>query len=397
MSLEQIETALAERDAAIKETVDALETKNEKLEKQNMEIAARLVEIEQREINFIPDMKKAPEYSLQKVMRHLASPNDNKLDGFESEMHTELSGKSGISRPNAIMIPLSTKTVDYNTPNFNSPLASAGGSNLVETELHKDLIDILREESVILSLNPTLINATGDLDIPKKTTGTTGYWFTGDGSDSIEESTPVFTALEMRPKFIAGLTKASYRMMLQTGGGIEGILQRDLMATVAEAFDLAALQGTGANSQPTGILNQSGILTDTWTGSPAVLLWDDVLELERLMIVNKSLKGNLAALTDASTYKTTKSTAKSSGDTFGFLAEPDGSMNSYPLRATNHMPSDTILFGNWHELVVVTWGAVALEVDPYTNFASGTTGFRAILPVDFGVRHPESFVKSSLS
>jgi len=148
---------------------------------------------------------------------------------------------------------------------------------------------------------------------------------------------------------------------------------------------------------PLGILNQSGILTDTWSNSPAQFLWDDVLEMERLLITNKALKGNLAALTDAATYKTTKSTVKSSGDSVGFLAESDGTMNGYPLKATTFMPANTVLFGNWNELIVTTWGAIALEIDTSTGFATGTTGFRAILPIDFGVRHPESFVKSSLS
>jgi HK97 family phage major capsid protein len=399
MEIEQIENAIDERDEAIRTDLKALDEKNTKLEKKNLELADRLVQLEQREgPDFIPDMKKAPEFSLQKVMRHLSNPRDNLLDGYEAEMHQELSGKAGFSRPNAVMIPLQTKAyVDYNTPNFNSPLASAGGSNLVETVLHKDLIDVLREESVIMGLNPTVINATGDLDIPKKTSGTTGYWFGADGGDSITESTPIFTALEMRPKFVAALTRASYKMMLQTGQGIEGILQRDMMAVLAEAFDLAALQGTGSNSQPTGILNQSGILTDTWTGSPAAFLWDDVLEMERLLITNKSLRGNLSALADPVTYKTTKNTVKSSGDSVGFLAESDGSMNSYPLKATTHMPANTVLFGNWSELIVVNWGSIALEVDHSTGFATGVTAFRAILPVDFGIRHPESFCLSTLS
>ncbi len=132
------------------------------------------------------------------------------------------------------------------------------------------------------------------------------------------------------------------------------------------------------------------------TGSPSTLTWDDVLDVERLLLDNKSLRGNLAALCDPTTFKSTKSTVKSSGDGLGFLAD-GGVMNGYPLRATTNMPANTILFGNWNELVVTNWGHIALEVDPYTNFATGTTGYRAILPIDFAVRHPESFVKSTLS
>jgi len=400
MQIEEIETALDERDSAIRSELKTLETKNAKLETTNAELADRLVQLEQQESPaFIRDMKGAPAYSLQKVMRHLANPRDNELDGYEGEQHQELLHKGAFARPNAIQIPLGNlnkKYVDYSTVNFNSPLESAGGSNLVETTLHRDMIDVLREESVILGLNPTLLNAVGDLDIPKKTTDTTAYWFSGDGG-TITESTPVFTALEMRPKFVAALTKASYRMVLQTGGNIESILQQDMMSVIAEEFDRICINGTGSNSQPTGILNTSSILTDLWTGSPASFLWDDALEMERLLLVNKALKGSLSALCDPATYKVTKSTAKSSGDTVGFLAEPDGSMNSYPLKATTHLPVSTIIFANWRELIVTFWGSVALEIDTSTGFATGETGYRAILPIDVGVRHPESFVKSSRS
>ena len=201
----------------------------------------------------------------------------------------------------------------------------------------------------------------------------------------------------MRPNYVAALTKASYRMMNQTGGNIEGILQSDMMAVLGEAIDLAALQGSGSSNQPTGILNQSGILSDVWSSSPQAFDRESVLEMERLLITNKSLKGNLSALCDPVTYKATKNTVKSSGDSVGFLTEPDGSMNGYPLRATTHMPANTVLFGNWNELIVTTWGAMALEVDNSTGFATGTTGFRVILPIDFAVRHAESFVKSSTS
>jgi hypothetical protein len=61
-------------------------------------------------------MKKQPYFSLQKVMRHLSNPRDYLLDGYEGEMHQELSGKSAFNRPNAVLIPLTVKAyVDYAT------------------------------------------------------------------------------------------------------------------------------------------------------------------------------------------------------------------------------------------------------------------------------------------
>ena len=44
------------------------------------------------------------------------------------------------------------------------------------------------------------------------------------------------------------------------------------------------------------------------------------------------------------------------------------------------------------------YGAIALEAaQPGTDFAKATTSFRAIMPIDIAVRHPESFILSSKS
>ena len=37
------------------------------------------------------------------------------------------------------------------------------------------------------------------------------------------------------------------------------------------------------------------------------------------------------------------------------------------------------------------WQNVEVMVDPYTDFAKGTTGLRAIASLDCGVAHAESF------
>ena len=50
-----------------------------------------------------------------------------------------------------------------------------------------------------------------------------------------------------------------------------------------------------------------------------------------------------------------------------------------------------ILYGNFADLIIGMWGALEVEVDPYSAFQSGTVGVRAMQAIDIGVRHPESF------
>ena len=37
------------------------------------------------------------------------------------------------------------------------------------------------------------------------------------------------------------------------------------------------------------------------------------------------------------------------------------------------------------------FGNLEILVDPYTDFAKGTTGIRALQSIDIAVRHPQSF------
>jgi HK97 family phage major capsid protein len=94
-----------------------------------------------------------------------------------------------------------------------------------------------------------------------------------------------------------------------------------------------------------------------------------------------------------------KLTTKVSSDAgSGFLIDfQDGRpmMNGYSVHVSTHVPANTMIFGNFSELLVGDWGAVAVASDPYTDFSKGTTGIRAFYPVDMAVRHAVSFAKSS--
>jgi len=403
MSTQEIKEALESRDSALESKFDAMKAENEALNTKYMEAADRLVQLEQRgDPGELRDSHTPKRPSLLKTIKHLANPRDNPLDGLEREWHQELSAKSeGVpGTGDAVFIPLSTRYVDYGTVNFNSPLESAGGSNLVPQELHPELIDLLRQQSVLMQQGIRVMQAQGDLDLPVKDSGTTGYWFGADGADSITESTPVFSTIEMRPKFVAGLTKVSYKMLTQAAN-IESILAEDLAAVLAEQIDLKALQGTGSNNQPTGVLNQSGIGSLTWGGADSPLLYnplnfwiDDAADMEQTLINAKAYQGNLSFLMDAGSYRTIRfQTDSNGGSVYGL--DREGKLLGHPVTPTTHMPANTALLGNWQDLVMAQWGSVALATDGGgDNFAKGDLSIRAIMPVDFAVRHAASFVKN---
>jgi HK97 family phage major capsid protein len=219
---------------------------------------------------------------------------------------------------------------------------------------------------------------------------------TGDG-DAITESEPVYTSVQLRPTFCAAYTKYNYRVGLQTGGGVENIIRSDLMAQIAAEIDNQAFTGDGTSNKITGIINVSGINTHTYTSSPQAVQWSDVVELEKLLIDDLVPLDNCHYVAGSTCYKLLKTVSRAGTEAI-FLADFMGqrpTLNGYPLHVSTHVPTNGLIFGNFSELLVGDWGAIALASDPFTDFAKGTTGIRAFMPVDLAVRHAVSFAVAS--
>ena len=50
-----------------------------------------------------------------------------------------------------------------------------------------------------------------------------------------------------------------------------------------------------------------------------------------------------------------------------------------------------VIYGNFNDLLIGLYGTTEILVDPYTDFAKGTTGVRVLQSIDIAVRHAESF------
>ncbi|GAG82190.1 unnamed protein product, partial [marine sediment metagenome] len=167
----------------------------------------------------------------------------------------------------------------------NSPLheilqreikTTAGGTGLVATEqLPQNFIEALRNKTKVIGLGAlTLSGLVGDIAIGKQSGVATAYWV-AEGGD-VSESDSAYTVLPMAPKTVGAATPYSRQMLMQSNPSIDILVMSDLATVLALAFDLAAIDGTGANNQPTGVLNTNGIGSVIGT----TLGWDAVVEFE---------------------------------------------------------------------------------------------------------------------
>jgi len=276
---------------------------------------------------------------------------------------------------------------------------SAGGYTVATNLLASSFIDILHNAMQVVNLGATsLTGLVGDVAIPKNSTAATGYWV-AEGGD-ITESAPAFAQVTLSPKTVGGLTDLTRRLILQSSIDVESFVRRHLATILALAIDLAAINGSGSSNQPTGILQTSGIGSVVGGTDGAAPEWADVVDLESAVSLDNAAIGSLGYLTNSKVVGKLKQTEKAS-NTGKFVLEKNNELNGYKLAMSNQVPSDltkgsssncsAIIFGNWADLLIGTWGGLDVVVDRSTFSASGGVRIAVFQDVDIAVRHAESF------
>ena len=322
------------------------------------------------------------------------------LSGRELEINQELENRSG-KRTQGFYVPSN----GWSKRAYVAGTASAGG-NLVATDLLADnFIEALRNRTVVGELGATMLpGLVGDVAIPKRTGDNSVTWFGADNSDAISESTGTIGQVTMSPKTVGAYTKFSHLMRLQSTPEIEQVIRSGFISILANAIDEAALNGSGSSSQPTGILNTSGIGSVAGGTNGLAPTLDHVIDLKKAVSIDNADTANAAYVTNAK-VEAVLSKLKD-GNSAYHLSPYAGEIGrqqiaSRRFEVSNAIPSNlskgsgsnlsAILYGNFRDLYVGMWGTLEILVDPYTDFAKGTTGVRAIQSIDISVAHAESF------
>jgi len=307
--------------------------------------------------------------------------------GFEIEVSQELSRQLKKSS-SGLLIPLAAMQRDL--------VAGTTGANLIGTDYRpQDFIDILRARSLIMQLNPTILNnLVGNVAIPRKTGSATAGWYDLDGTDSIAGSNQTLDQVAMTMKSVGGLVTFTHKMLKQGSPDIETMVRTDLAAVIGREIDRAAIAGTGASNQPTGIVNQSGINASTYTNGGAPT-FADIVGMEGLISTADADVSRMAYLTTppmASGLKLTEKSASTAQFVWDSTNPGEGRMNGFNARYSSNVPTGSVILGNFSDLVIGHWGALEIAADAGgANFAKGSVSVRAIMDMDVAVRHPESF------
>lgn len=337
-------------------------------------------------------------YSIAKAIKAVTEGHWKGAE-FERECHEELS-RQGF-RSNGILVP---------TENLRAPALTTSpgyGGNLIGTQhLGSSFIDALRASTFLGALGVTEMNGLqGNVEIPRQSSVSNLGWI-AENTD-LPESEPNFDKVELTPKTVGAWTTMSRLMATQADPNIENLILQDFRNSLARELDRTAIHGSGTSNQPRGILNTSGIGSVALGANGGLPTWDSILQLEREVEADNALAGSLGFVTSVKAKSKLKGTLKNgvAGADYIWSDSPSGDgsgmLSGYKAMASTTVRSDltkgsgsglsAVVFGDWSSLIVATWGALSLEVDPNHDFRKGTIALRVLLFADMAVRHPQSF------
>jgi len=323
-------------------------------------------------------------YSLLRAISASASGDWSKA-GLEKEISDTIAQRSGQSNGGFYM----PSDMAWGRRDLTVGTNNAGGFLVGTDHDGANFIDALRAAMVTTRLGARIMsNLQGNVAIPKLATGTSTYWVAEDGAPT--EGQPVFASVSLVGKSLASYVQISRNLLIQSDPSVETVIQDDITQAIAVAIDAAALAGTGSSNQPTGILSTTGIGSVSFASAGAPT-FAEIVAIESAISADNAMGANMAFVTTPALAGTLKTTTKDSGS--GRFVSEDNSIMGYSVNPTSSMTANTILLGDFSQLMIAQFGAVEVITDRNAQTGQLTLGLHAL--VDVGVRHAESFAKGA--
>ncbi|MEL5215071.1 phage major capsid protein [Serratia bockelmannii] len=268
--------------------------------------------------------------------------------------------------------------------NMQRDTTTTNAAGVVTTKTAGSYIDQLWAQSVLAQVvQPQIfagLEGNGSLVVPvagKLTGGNFG--FVAEGVDSPMHDAP-FTSITLTPRTFTGSVTLTKTLQLSNNAA-ERFVSEQLVKTAASDLENAIL-GTIA----TNATQQTADAFDLAAIEAAV---------EALGIANV-YAGDCVAVMHPSVYAVLRQTLVGNNTAAKMLIEGyrDEQYLADEIRVivSTRVPTDSILIGDFSELIIAQWGANELDRDLTTKRASAGVVLRSFSYIDFAVAHKEAFV-----
>ena len=298
---------------------------------------------------------------------------------------------------------------------------AATGGYIIPEEALTSVINKLVAKSVSFRLGAQeLAAAHTPLTIPRVGTATTAAWVAENAA--ITDNHMVFEQISLTPHTLASRVILSNTLLETSLPAADQVIETDMATQLQLGLDKGVLEGSGSSGQPTGIVETSGVTTQTATDGG--ITYEELVDFVAAVRDDNGLDGSLGwamnpkMLTQIQTIKSDGFQPDSSGGA-ATVTEGSGHQMSriviseaaptmvlgYPYEVTTQLSGDagsgvgqkSMIFGNWNDVMVARWGGMRILASSTSDdaFSKDQTHIRGTLRVDVGVRQPLSFCVAS--
>ena len=273
-------------------------------------------------------------------------------------------------------------------------------------------IDLLRSKLVLAQAGMRRYDGLSGspVVIPRLSASATGSW--GAENTAITPSDQTTAQVSLTPKRATASTRISNQLIETNSAVAEALVRNDLMQVVERLIEKGALEGTGTSNQPTGIATNGSIgsvaVDDTGTPTAAEQMTAIIAAMKLVEVGNANMENTVWIMHPTDYYslfgaQVLPYSAAPTPSSFlgGAIAGgmPKTLCERPILRTTNMTTSgDTtgqILFGDFSEAVVGSWGGLFLKTESGGETLSLSDQSLVIVRkfVDVGVFNPAAFAK----
>lgn len=225
-------------------------------------------------------------------------------------------------------------------------------------------------------------------------------WVADDEAPS--ESSATADQVEVEAK-VACLWITVSRALLKTGGErLNAYLLGVMRSAVARAIDRAAFAGTGSDNQPTGLVYHPDVPVAAIGANGGAPSWSHLANMRETVLDAGADAANCGFATNPKVGRKLMTTPWISGDGTRPVYDPnEGTLLGARAVESSLIPSDltkgtssdcsAIIFGDWSQLIVSSWGGISVIVDPFTLATSGRVRMTVWWTGDITVIKPTAF------
>lgn len=275
--------------------------------------------------------------------------------------------------------------------------AGATGGFLVPTEQSNQIMNNVKEMSVIRKLARVWPMMSRQLTVPVVANGATAYWIDENGLKTAAD--PVFAQMVLTAYKLCCLTVVSDELLADSNPAVDSVLTDLFAMAITRGEETAFAQGVGGAGDPiTGIYNTAGISTVAFSGD----LLDDVADLIGAVEQNEGAPVSiLHALRDKKTLRKIKD------DNGQYIYQQPADKNTPSTiwdanaYADKYIPSNLgagvnqsyMLAGDFAYAHIGDREGIVIAVDTSRYFEFDQTAFRAVKRVGFGISDATKFAR----